>query len=96
MLVTCDELLSDSFPYKEIKNRILWEVDKEWVVQGVVDGDIGANNYAEGLDDQMANVIVVIVDTVRLQDQPPFYKKHFIAFIKGLIKSLTSKLDAEQ
>lgn len=26
-LLTGDELLSDSFPYREIENGILWEVD---------------------------------------------------------------------
>ncbi|KAK1582474.1 hypothetical protein Q3G72_015404 [Acer saccharum] len=40
--------------------------------------------------------VVDIVDTFRLQEQPPFDKKQFVGFIKKLIKSLTPKLDAEQ
>ncbi|TXG71726.1 hypothetical protein EZV62_000305 [Acer yangbiense] len=100
-LLTGDELLSDSFPYKEIENGILWEVDGKWVVQGAVDVDIGANPSAEGADegegvDDQTVKVVDIVDTFRLQEQPPFDKKQFVGFIKKLIKSLTPKLDAEQ
>ncbi|WP_285167028.1 hypothetical protein, partial [Mycobacterium tuberculosis] len=50
-LLTGDELLSDSFPYKEIENGVLWEVEGKWVVQGAVDVNIGANPSAEGADD---------------------------------------------
>ncbi|WP_431522288.1 hypothetical protein, partial [Listeria monocytogenes] len=41
-LLTGDELLSDSFPYKEIENGILWEVEGKWVTVGAVDVNIGA------------------------------------------------------
>ncbi len=100
-LVTGDELLSDSFPYKEIENGVLWEVEGKWVVQGAVDVNIGANPSAEGggedegVDDQAARV-VDIVDTFRLQEQPPFDKKQFVTWVKRYIKLLTSKLDAER
>ncbi len=100
-LVTGDELLSDSFPYKEIENGVLWEVEGKWVVQGAVDVNIGANPSAEGggedegVDDQAARV-VDIVDTFRLQEQPPFDKKQFVTWVKRYIKLLTSKLDAEK
>ncbi|XP_062144809.1 translationally-controlled tumor protein homolog [Alnus glutinosa] len=99
-LLTGDELLSDSFPYKEIENGILWEVEGKWVVQGAVDVDIGANPSAEGgdedegVDDQVAKV-VDIVDTFRLQEQPPFDKKQFVTFMKRYIKNLAAKLDPE-
>ncbi|PWA61147.1 translationally controlled tumor protein 2 [Artemisia annua] len=68
--------------------------------KGVVDAYIGANPSAEGgenecVDDQAVRV-VDIVDTFRLQDQPPFDKKQFVAYIKNCIKQLTPKLDAEQ
>lgn len=95
-----DELLSDSFPYKEIENGVLWEVEGkvtscpvlfsyenldftnlemcwlllelQWVVQGAVEVDIGANPSAEGADedegvDDQAVKVVDIVDTFRLQ-----------------------------
>jgi len=99
-LLTGDELLSDSFPYKEIQNGILWEVEGKWVVQGGIDVDIGANPSAEGgddegVDDQVVKV-VDIVDTFRLQEQPAFDKKQFVTFIKRYIKNLTAKLDPEQ
>ncbi|KAK9992262.1 hypothetical protein SO802_027247 [Lithocarpus litseifolius] len=100
-LLTGDELLSDSFPYKEIQNGILWEVEGKWVVQGAVDVDIGANPSAEGgeddegVDDQAVKV-VDIVDTFRLQEQPSFDKKQFVTFMKRYIKLLTPKLEGEQ
>ncbi|MQL36400.1 hypothetical protein EI006_26780, partial [Escherichia coli] len=99
-LLTGDELLSDSFPYKEIENGMLWEVEGKWVVKGAVDVDIGANPSAEGgedegVDDQTVKV-VDIVDTFRLQEQPSFDKKQFLAFMKRYVKLLTPKLDEEK
>ncbi|KAJ7955114.1 Translationally-controlled tumor protein-like [Quillaja saponaria] len=99
-LLTGDELLSDSFPYKEIENGILWEVEGKWVVQGAVDFDIGANPSAEGGEDEGVDDAVVkvvdIVDTFRLQEQPPYDKKQFVTYIKRYIKLLTPKLEAEK
>ncbi|KAF8387854.1 hypothetical protein HHK36_026516 [Tetracentron sinense] len=100
-LLSGDELLSDSFPYKEIHNGVLWEVEGKWVVQGAVDVDIGANPSAEGADegegvDDQAVKVVDIVDTFRLQEQPPFDKKQFVTYIKRYIKLLTAKLEAEK
>ena len=100
-MLTGDELLSDSFPYKEAHNGVLWEVEGKWVVKGAVDVNIGANPSAEGGgedeggDDQAVKV-VDIVDTFRLQEQPPFDKKQFVAYIKKYIKLLTPKLDGEK
>ncbi|OAY27737.1 translationally-controlled tumor protein homolog isoform X1 [Manihot esculenta] len=100
-LLTGDELLSDSFPYKEIQNGMLWEVEGKWVVQGAVDVDIGANPSAEGADedegvDDQAVKVVDIVDTFRLQEQPSFDKKQFVTYMKRFIKLLTAKLDGEK
>ncbi|CAL9772559.1 unnamed protein product [Musa acuminata subsp. burmannicoides] len=99
-LLTGDELLSDSFIYKEIENGMLWEVDGKWVVQGTVDVDIGANPSAEGGEDDGVDDTVVkvvdIVDTFRLQEQPPFDKKQFVTFVKRYIKLLTPTLDEEK
>ncbi|GAB2302783.1 hypothetical protein Dimus_036777, partial [Dionaea muscipula] len=73
----------------------------QWVVQGVVDVDMGANPFAkgaeedEGVNDQVAKV-VDIVDTFRLQEQPPFDKKQFMTFMKRYIKNLTPKLEPEK
>ncbi|TLM24763.1 hypothetical protein FEC23_18975, partial [Acinetobacter baumannii] len=100
-LISGDELLSDSFPYTEILDGILWEVPGKWVVQGAVDVNIGANPSAEGGDDDegvddQAVKVVDIVDTFRLQEQPPFDKKQFVGYIKKYIKLITPKLDEEQ
>jgi len=98
---TGDELLSDSFRCKELFNGVLWEVEGKWVVKGAVEVDIGANPSSEGgeddegVDDQ-AQKVVDIVDTFRLQEQPAYDKKQFIAWVKRYIKNLTPKLDAEQ
>ena len=100
-LLTGDELLSDSFPYKEIENGVLWEVEGKWVVQGAVDVNIGANPSAEGADDDegvddQAVKVVDIVDTFRLQEQPAFDKKQFVTWVKRYIKLLPTKLSAEK
>ncbi|KAI5070512.1 hypothetical protein GOP47_0014855 [Adiantum capillus-veneris] len=100
-LLSGDELLSDSFPYKEIQNGILWEVEGKWVVKGAVDVDIGANPSAEGGEDDEgvsdeAIKVVDIVDTFRLQEQPSFDKKTFLAFIKKYIKNLTEVIPDDQ
>ncbi|VVA93170.1 unnamed protein product [Arabis nemorensis] len=100
-LLTGDELLSDSFPYKEIENGMLWEVEGKWVVKGAMDINIGANPSAEeggedeGVDDQAVKV-VDIIDTFRLQEQPPFDKKQFLTFMKKYVKQLHPKLDSEK
>ncbi|KAI9098925.1 hypothetical protein K1719_024692 [Acacia pycnantha] len=99
-MLSGDELLSDSFPYKEIENGMLWEVEGKWVVKGAVNVDIGANPSAEGgedegVDDQAVKV-VDIVDTFRLQEQPAFDKKQFVSFMKKYIKLLTPKLEPEK
>eukprot|EP00250_Pteridium_aquilinum_P001863 c12070_g1_i1 orf=265-768(+) len=99
-LLSGDELLSDSFPYKEIHNGILWEVDGKWVVKGALDVDIGANPSAEGGEDEGVNdesvKVVDIIDTFRLQEQPPFDKKTFVAYIKKYIKNLTEVVPEER
>ncbi|KAG2407237.1 Translationally-controlled tumor protein-like protein [Vigna angularis] len=95
-----DELLSDSFPYREIENGMLWEVSGKWVVQGAIEVDIGANPSAEGVEDEgvddQATKVVDIVDTFRLQEQPGFDKKQFLVFMKRYIKLLIQKLDEEK
>ncbi|MCL7022971.1 hypothetical protein MKW94_022150 [Papaver nudicaule] len=70
------------------------------IVQGAVDVNIGANPSAEGADadegvDDTAVKCVDIVDTFRLQEQPAFDKKQFVAYIKRFMKTLTPKLSEE-
>eukprot|EP00245_Coleochaete_scutata_P010769 TRINITY_DN3878_c0_g1_i1.p1 TRINITY_DN3878_c0_g1~~TRINITY_DN3878_c0_g1_i1.p1 ORF type:complete len:169 (+),score=49.60 TRINITY_DN3878_c0_g1_i1:164-670(+) len=100
-LVSGDELLSDSFDFTEIQNGILWEVEGKWVVKGPIDVDIGANaseeggGEDEGVDDQAVRV-VDIIDTFRLQEQPPYDKKGFMSYIKGYLQKLTPLLPEDR
>eukprot|EP00850_Spirogloea_muscicola_P004546 SM000019S05090 [mRNA] locus=s19:842825:844388:- [translate_table: standard] len=100
-LISGDELLSDSFQLTEVQDGIFYEVDGKWVVQGPISVDIGANASAEGggedegVDDQAVRV-VDIVDTFRLQEQPPFDKKSFMGYLKGYIQKLTPLLPADR
>ncbi|XP_024403138.1 translationally-controlled tumor protein homolog [Physcomitrium patens] len=102
-LISGDELLSDSFEYKELFNGVLWEVEGKWVVKGALDVDalIGANASAEGggedegVSDEAVKV-VDIIDTFRLQEQPAFDKKTFMAYIKKYLKKLTDLVPAER
>lgn len=59
--------------------------------------DIGANASAEGGEDEgvddSAEKVVDIVDTFRLQEQPSFDKKGFVAFMKGWVQKITPLLD---
>ncbi|VVB05103.1 unnamed protein product [Arabis nemorensis] len=85
-LLTGDELLSDS---------------GKWIVLGALDVNIGANPSAEvgGEDESVhdqAVKVIDIVDTYRLQEQPSFDKKTFIAYVKKYIELLIPNLDAEQ
>ncbi|AQK67713.1 Translationally-controlled tumor [Zea mays] len=88
-LLSGDELLSDSFTYKELENGVLWEVEGKWVTQGPVDVDIGANPSAEGGEDES-------VDDTAVKEQPPFDKKSFVSYIKKYIKNLTAVLEPEK
>jgi hypothetical protein len=66
------------------------------VVQGALDVDalIDANASAEGggedegVNDE-AKKVVDIIGTFRLQEQPPFNKKGFMAYMKKYLKALT-------
>jgi hypothetical protein len=98
--ISGDELLSDSFDLVETHNGIFYEVPGKWVVQGPVDVDIGANASTEGgedegVDDQAVRV-VDIVDTFRLQEQPAYDKKGFMAYIKNYIQKVTPTLPEER
>ncbi|THF94666.1 hypothetical protein TEA_002880 [Camellia sinensis var. sinensis] len=68
-----DELLSDSFPYKEIENGILWEVEGKKV-------EMAMKVFVD-----KAVKVVNIVDTFRLH-QPAFDKRQFVAVVKKYIK----------
>ncbi|XP_056690909.1 translationally-controlled tumor protein homolog [Spinacia oleracea] len=102
-LISGDELLSDSYNSKELFNGCLWEVQGKWVVKDSrIDVNIRANPSAEGgaeddvVDDNHGVKVVDIVDNFRLQEKPPYDKKQFVAWVKGYIKNLIGKLEAEK
>ncbi|XP_038974062.1 translationally-controlled tumor protein homolog isoform X2 [Phoenix dactylifera] len=110
-LLTGDELLSDSFPYKEIENGMLWEVE-------------GKVNFSSSSQLPLLSVLLLIdeqwvvkgavnvdiganpsaeggeedegLDDRAEKEQPAFDKKQFVTFMKRYIKQLTPKLDAEK
>jgi hypothetical protein len=75
----------------------------QWVVQGALDVDalIDANASAEGggedegVNDE-AKKVVDIIDTFRLQEQPPFDKKGFMGYMKKYLKALTPLVPEER
>ncbi|XP_021761476.1 translationally-controlled tumor protein homolog [Chenopodium quinoa] len=102
-IISGDELLSDSYRCDELFNGCLWEVEGKWVVKGGhIEVDIGANPSAEGgeddevVGDEEGIKVVDIVDNFRLQEQPAYDKKQFIAWVKRYIKNLTAKLEGHK
>jgi len=71
-IVTGDELVSDSFPRREIENGILWEVQGKYVVEGPVEVDIAANppeeEGARKVLVEPPTKVVDIVEAFRLQE----------------------------
>lgn len=67
---------------------------------GEEDIDIGANPSAEGGDeegvDPSSRRVVDIIDACRLQEQPAFDKKQFMAYIKPWLSKVLEKLPDEK
>ncbi|XP_078439688.1 translationally-controlled tumor protein homolog [Wolffia australiana] len=100
-LLTDDELLSDSFPYKEIENGMLWEVDGKWVTKSPIEVDIAANPSAKGSDEEetvedKAVKVVDIVDSFLLQEKTSFDKTQFRAYMEQYADKLASKLHGKK
>ncbi|CAI5509999.1 unnamed protein product [Closterium sp. Naga37s-1] len=72
----------------------------QWVVKGGIEVDIGANPSAEGGEEEavedQAEKVVDIVDTFRLQEQPPFDKKAFAAYLKVYAQKLAGLMPADR
>ncbi|KAF9772123.1 hypothetical protein IL306_010181 [Fusarium sp. DS 682] len=92
-LLTGDEMISDSYPIKEVGGAV-YEVDCSLVKEGNVTVDIGANASAEeaeeALDDTQATVNNVVY-SFRLQSTT-FDKRTFVIYLKGYMKSVKSRL----
>ncbi|KAF7132689.1 hypothetical protein RHSIM_Rhsim09G0007100 [Rhododendron simsii] len=79
----------------EIQNGLLREVEGKTLVQSANPSAEGGGEEEEGVDDRAVRV-VDIVDTFRLQEQPAFDKKQFVAYINKYNKMLTPKLEGEK
>ncbi|KAI1376703.1 translationally-controlled tumor protein [Hypoxylon crocopeplum] len=88
-----DELLSDSYPLKEI-DGIAYEADCAMIEIGAVDVDIGANASAEEADegiDDSAQKVNNIIHSFRLQPTS-FDKASYLTYLKGYMKKLAKHL----
>ncbi|KAK4248373.1 putative translationally-controlled tumor protein [Corynascus novoguineensis] len=92
-IISDDELISDSFPIKEV-DGIVYEVDCAMITIGAVQVDIGANASAEeqeeAVEDQEQKVNNII-HSFNLQ-QTGFDKKGYVNYLKGYMKAVKSKL----
>ncbi|KAI0435108.1 translationally controlled tumor-associated [Xylaria sp. FL1042] len=88
-----DELLSDSFNYKEV-DGVIYEADCAMIEIGAVDVDTGANASAEEADegtDDTAVKVNNIVHSFRLQPTS-FDKASYGSYLKGYMKKVLAHL----
>ncbi|TQS35607.1 hypothetical protein Golomagni_03967 [Golovinomyces magnicellulatus] len=82
-IISDDEIVSDSFPMKEV-DGVVYECDCAMVTVGNVQVDIGANASAEEASetlDDSARTVNNIVDSFRLQNIS-FDKKSYLTHLK--------------
>jgi hypothetical protein len=96
-----DELLADSYPLNEIEDGFFYEVEGKWQTLTMDDVDIGANPSAEGGDedgpaDDGGRKVVDLIESFRLQEQPAYDKKQFMAYVKPWLAKVVEKLPADQ
>ncbi|KFH42423.1 Translationally-controlled tumor protein-like protein [Hapsidospora chrysogenum ATCC 11550] len=92
--ITGDEVLSDSYPLKEV-DGIVYEADCAMINLEAVNVDTGANASAEGGDEEgvedQAQKVNNIVYSFRLQPTN-FDKKSYMSHLKGYMKAVKNKL----
>ncbi|KAJ4359881.1 uncharacterized protein N0V89_000437 [Didymosphaeria variabile] len=92
--ITGDEIISDSYPLKEI-DGIAYEADCAKITIGQDNIDIGANASAEGGDDDgaddTAQTVIDVVHSFRL-NETSFDKKSYLTHLKGYMKAVKAKL----
>ncbi|KAF4961859.1 hypothetical protein FSARC_10017 [Fusarium sarcochroum] len=92
-ILTGDEMISDSYPLKEVEGAVL-EAECSMITEGGVSIDIGANASAEDADEALDDDSIQvnnIIYSFRLQPTT-FDKKSFVVYLKGYMKSVKSKL----
>ncbi|KAH9906243.1 translationally-controlled tumor protein [Xylariomycetidae sp. FL2044] len=88
-----DELLSDSFPVKEV-DGVAYEADCAMIDIAAVDVDTGANASAEEADEGLEDTsqkVNNIVHSFRLQSTS-FDKASYLSYLKGYMKRVTKHL----
>ncbi|KAI2630658.1 translationally-controlled tumor protein [Hypoxylon sp. NC1633] len=88
-----DELLSDSYPLKEV-DGVAYEADCAMIEIGAVAIDTGANASAEEADEGVedsAQKVNNIIYSFRLQPTS-FDKASYLSYLKGYMKKLAKKL----
>ncbi|KAF7546523.1 hypothetical protein G7046_g9275 [Stylonectria norvegica] len=92
-LITGDEMISDSYPLKEV-DGIVYEADCEMIIEGAVHVDTGANASAEEAEEDTEDAALKvnnIVHSFRLQSTQ-FDKKSYLTYLKGYMKSVKAGL----
>ncbi|RKF76486.1 Translationally-controlled tumor protein-like protein [Golovinomyces cichoracearum] len=95
-IITGDEILSDSFPLKEV-DGIVYECDCAMINLKGPTVDIGANPSAEEAIedvDESAQTVNNIVNSFRLQSLG-FDKKSYLQYLKGYMKMVKDKMTAK-
>lgn len=83
-MVTGDEIISDSYPLKDVDD-VVYEVDCKKVTRGGVNVDIGANASAEEAEEQLEEgqeQVIDVVDSFRLNSIPFGDKKALTGQLK--------------
>lgn len=96
-IISGDELFSDTFRYELIDNCVYRVKGKTITISDNEDFDIGANPSAEEASEDVAAGSTSGVDVIlscRLSETA-FKKKEYQVYIKGYMKSIKEKLEAE-
>lgn len=94
-IISGDEMCSDGYSMKLVDD-IVYEVDAEKIVVSEGDIDIGGNPSAEEQAEALENgaeQVINIVHSFRLQ-ATSFDKKSFLGYLKGYMKAVKGKLEA--
>lgn len=92
-IITGDEIISDSYPLKEV-DGIAYEADCAMINIGGETFDTGANASAEEAEDGIEDTtekVNNIVHSFRLQSTT-FDKKSYLTYLKGYMKTIRTKL----
>ncbi|XP_060944441.1 translationally-controlled tumor protein homolog [Limanda limanda] len=98
-ILTGDEMFSDAFPIKEVKDGFMYEVEGKNVcrTEQIDDNLLGANPSAEdmveGNDANTASGVDIILNH-KLQ-RTAFDKKQYLSYIKDYMKELKTKVEKD-